>query len=71
MKILSSREILLPYYPFECLTRRLDAVEQISAIGREQPHDLVLPRRRRHARTSRVEVDNLPDFEFVLPYSIC
>jgi|SwirhisoilCB2_FD_contig_81_4007925_length_444_multi_2_in_0_out_0_1 hypothetical protein len=71
MKILSSREILLPYYPLECLTRRLDAVEQISAIGREQPHDLVLPRRRRHSRTPRVEVDNLSDFEFVLPYSIC
>jgi len=71
MKTLSSREILLPCYPLECLTRRLDAVEQISAIGREQPHDLVLPGRRRHSRTARVEVDNLSDFKFVLPYAIC
>jgi hypothetical protein len=71
MMNLSAREILLPCYPLECLTRRLDAVQQVAAVRWEKSHDLVLPRRRRHARTSGVEVDNLPDFEFVLPYSIC
>ena len=71
MKPLSSREILLSRDPFKCLTRRLDAVEQVTAVRWEKPHDLVLPGRRRHADTSRVEIDNLPDFEFVLSYSIC
>jgi hypothetical protein len=71
MMNLSAREILLPCYPLECLTRRLDAVQQVTTVGWEKSHDLVLPRRRRHAGTSRVEVDNLPDFEFVLPSSIC
>ena len=71
MMTLSAREILLPCYPLECLTRRLDAVQQVTTVGWEKSHDLVLPRRRRHTRTSGVEVDNLPDFEFVLPSSIC
>jgi hypothetical protein len=71
MLTLSAREILLPCHPLECLTRRLDAVQQVTTVRWEKSHDLVLPGRRRHACTSRVEVDNLPDFEFVLPYSIC
>jgi hypothetical protein len=66
MKALSCCEILLSRYPLECLTRRLDAVQQVTAVWWEKPHNLVLPGRRRHADTSRVEVDNLPDFEFVL-----
>jgi hypothetical protein len=50
---------------FERLARRLDTVEQIAAFRRKQAHNLVLPRRGRHARAPRIVVDNLPDFEFV------
>ena len=61
---------MLPCYPLECLTRRLDAVQQVTAVRWEKSHDLVLPGRRRHTVASRVEVNNLAGFEFVLPYSI-
>jgi hypothetical protein len=67
---LFSDEILFLRYAFERFSRRLDAVERITAFRWEKSHDLVLPRRGRHAGTSGVVVNNLPDFEFVLPCSV-